>query len=50
MIRLYAERAEIEAALRIGLMREGEDRDGMVIWDCIRQAIVEIEAMPSRAR
>ena len=48
LIREHKAEAEIAATRRADEMLERGDRDGHLVWHSIRQAIVELEAMPGK--
>jgi hypothetical protein len=47
LIREYGMDAEIVAARRADEMLERGDRDGQFVWHRIRQAIVDLQAVPA---
>jgi len=47
LIRQHGKDAELQAARKADLMLERCDREGQLLWQRIRQAIVELQAPPS---
>ena len=46
LIREHGADAEVVAARRSDEMLERGDRDGQLVWLCIRRAIVQLQAVP----